>query len=326
MAAQRWLAFPILVALGAMAFASCSSEATTTGTGGSSATSTTTGVGGATSTTATTSTTGAGGDSGPPAPTCKNKSYSNIPKGQCDLFDQDCGPAETCKPVADGATFTTQCLPAFGLKSEGETCYDDAECLGKLQCIGAHCSPICCSNTNVPCASGRCGLQLSFGGALFMQGCIYSTACELFAPNACEIGFQCQVDPVQGLPACVPPSGSVSPELGPCTFLNDCGNMQQCIFPAGKNKGRCHYLCYLKQETPTPAGQGGCPAGETCLTHDGPIQIAFDLPNIGICVPDAVPPDAGSDAAIPEAGPDADPPDADPPDADPPDADVPDAP
>src|SRR5205809_2799936 len=40
------------------------------------------------------------------------------------------------------------------------TCYQDSECLAKLQCIGNRCSPICC-NSNVPCASGRCGLQRS---------------------------------------------------------------------------------------------------------------------------------------------------------------------
>ncbi|MFO0756567.1 MAG: hypothetical protein U0359_08760 [Byssovorax sp.] len=320
MAAPRWLAIFPSVLVAAAAFASCSDQASTTGTGGGSSTSSTT-----TTSTTTTTTTGTGGeDAGPAAPVCNNKSYSNIPKGECDLFNQDCGPGETCKPAPSGNTFTTKCFPSYGLKSEGETCYVDDECLPKLQCIGDHCSPICCSS-NVPCASGRCGLQLGLNATLFMQACIYSTACELFTEGSCPPGFLCQVDPVQGLPTCIQPSGSPSPELGACSFLNDCGDQQQCIFPSGKNKGVCHYLCYLKQMSPTPAGEGGCPDGEVCQNHDGPTTLPFDIENIGICVPTGAKPDAGA----PDGAPDADMTDADMPDADmtdgAPDADVPDA-
>jgi hypothetical protein len=74
-------------------------------------------------------------------------------------------------------------------------------------------------------------------------------------------------------------------DLGPCKFLNDCGDMEHCIGSASIGKGTCHYYCYLDQVNPAKpaAGLGGCPAGQKCQAVVDGASTDVGIPNIGLC-------------------------------------------
>lgn len=290
MASPRWLAVPALVTLSAVAFSACSSVATpTSSTSGGSSAASSSGTGGGGAATATTAT-GAGGsteDAGPLS--CKLHTYSTIKSGPCDLLAQDCAEGKTCKELqyANGS-WGTRCVTANGLKGEGEACTVDDECRAKLTCVGGRCTPVCCAATNEPCLGGLCNLTISLdsAGKVTKQVCLYSEACDLLTANACDNGDVCQIrDPEQGLATCFPPSGFV-PDLGPCHFLNECADMENCLDGTPTKAGKCRFYCYLNQPDPTspPAGLGGCPVGQTC--HKSPVAGAgfdFHVPNVGLC-------------------------------------------
>jgi hypothetical protein len=310
MASPRWLVIPVLVSVSAVAFAACSSatspttgtaSATASGTGGSG------GAGGAGGAAGTTTSTGTGGAEPDAGLVCKSHSYSTIKAGPCDLLQQDCPQGKTCKELPTGnGSWTTHCVTANGLKGEGEPCAVDDECRAKLTCAAGRCAPVCCQATNAPCLGGICYLfiQLDSSNKVNKQVCHYAKACDLLTTKACDQGFSCHVeDNKQGLATCVLPSGANAPDLGPCHYLNDCGDMEHCIGGSPNTAGQCHFYCYLDQADPgSPgAGLGGCPAGQTChaMTVDG-ASFDFNLPNVGLCAPggssstgSGVPSDAG---------------------------------
>ncbi len=233
---------------------------------------------------------GAEPDAGPLV--CKNHSYSTIKLGPCDLLQQDCPAGQTCKETLANGSWTTQCVFSHGLKSEGEKCSYDEECLEKLSCGAGRCAPVCCQTTNAPCLGGLCDLLIQFdnSGKNNKRVCHYAKACTLMTEDACEVGFRCHVeDTKQGLATCIIASpGKVIDDLGECHFLNECGDMSHCQGASGFVPGKCHYYCYLDQSNPfSPgAGLGGCPAGQTCQsgTLDGkPVDLG--IPNIGLCAP-----------------------------------------
>jgi hypothetical protein len=297
MAFPRRLLLPVLVTLVAAPLVACSDEVSTTastasgsssaGTGGAS------GVGGAGGAPGTTASTGAGGsapDAGPLV--CANHSYSSIKQGDCDLLQQDCPPSYTCQEFQSQGVWSTQCVFANGLKSEGQKCVYHSECLEKLTCESGRCTPVCCQATNAPCLGGVCDLEVQFGGTgkNFKRVCHYAKACELMTVDACEAGFRCHIQSVtDGVVSCLiePPNGVVA-DLGVCHYVNECGDMEHCQNPSGFNGGKCHYYCYLDQANPfSPgAGLGGCPAGQTCQSGslDGK-PIVLGIPNIGLCAP-----------------------------------------
>src|SRR5262245_11544788 len=131
MTAHRWLGPSLAIGITAIAFIACKTSISP-GTGGHSGTG---GAGGAT-TSASSGTTSTG-------PILCSNSYTNVPKGSCDLLQQNCPPGKTC----EAATGTTVCVTSPGLKTAGEPCYDPDECNAKLICVGdmpGKCVAICC--------------------------------------------------------------------------------------------------------------------------------------------------------------------------------------
>jgi hypothetical protein len=269
----------------------CSSAATSSGAGGAGTTDSgsgggvaTGGAGGATTTSTTTSSTttssGTGGSGGSAPLVCKQK-YTSVKGGACDMLNQTCPAGQTCRPFSlGGGGVTTKCLSNSGLKSRGAPCTGDAECEAHLFCTGSpsapgQCAPVCCPDTDDPCAGGKCNLSVSLGGNDFVYLCTYLAQCTLFTKDACAKGTACHLqDTTDGYAACVAPSGTNAPEGGACQYINDCGDMQLC---AG---GTCRYNCLLgKAGEGVAPGLGGCPAGETCQAQKTGID------GVGVCQP-----------------------------------------
>jgi hypothetical protein len=297
MAMHRWLGVSLAIAIAA-AFSACGNGTQTT-----TATGTTSGTGGAGTGGATTSvasgTGGAAIDAGPIV--CKSpSSYSTVPKGSCDILQQDCPPGKTCAPVQVGADFQTACLGGTGLKTAGEVCYSDGECDATLFCIAGKCSPVCCRDNDEPCNGGICNINVAFG-THNIYVCHFAAKCDLLTANACPPGLDCHIeDAKQGLATCGEPNGPTVPELTTCMFLNDCATMQQCFV----KDSLCHYYCNPSDTSPPP-GLGGCPVGEACQIKYNGKALDLGVAGIGLCFPDGSgPKDAGTDAEA-DAGTDA---------------------
>ena len=267
------------------AAAACTSSDTTNATGTSGGTtSTTTGGTTTTSSTSTSPSSGTGGS----APIVCDGSYTNVPKGECDLLNQDCGPGMTCWPAQVSGAWTTKCQAAPGLKGAGSLCTANSECEAGLFCIGPQdmrqCIPACCRTTDEPCGGGQCNLEVSFDNSTFLYMCTYAQQCTLLTMDACPAGTECHVeDPQQGLASCSPPSDQQVDEGGPCEFINDCKDMQNCTTETpgdgGAPAGVCRYYCYVSAGGTGVPGLGGCPAGQSCLAVD------LGIPDIGLCRP-----------------------------------------
>jgi len=275
---------PALLVCLAAATAACGDGAG--GTGGSSSTGAGDGLGG----------TGQGGSGGDPAATTAavasvvvssaassstgvapilcNSSYSTvIPSDECDLLQQDCAPGRHCTwKSAGGGKFTTTCEERGGLKNLGAECAIDAECEAGLFCIFGVCTPVCCPQTDEPCAGGNCNLNLSLDTNDVIRVCTYSKQCTPLTAEACPEDTGCHFEEPQ-VATCIPGSGEDVPEGGTCVALNDCANMQQC----SPEEDVCRFICLLEQNS-QPPGFGGCLQGQTCRTSD-----AIGLDGLGIC-------------------------------------------
>ena len=271
----------------------------TGGTTGTSPTTSSTGTGSTTGsmttattgsmTTATTGTTTGTMSSTSSGPIMCTGMASNIPKGTCDLLNQDCTGNGTCAPfMAAMGGSTTDCTPSSGLKPAGAACTTEADCQKGLLCIGNICSAVCCPDTtgpgaNKPCGSGSCNTKVTLTGTTdFLYVCSYAPACTPFASNACMQGLNCIFDS-PGLMTCNSPSPNPVGEGQPCMAINDCGNMEGCFAPQGSMAFVCRYLCDTSKPAGTAAGKGGCPTGQTC-TADSALNLGA---TIGICGPAA---------------------------------------
>jgi hypothetical protein len=256
------------------AFAACGdseSPTTTSGTGGD---------GGGSSSVTTSASSGSGGEGGGVG-LCFSPA-TTVPKGECDMLRQDCGPGQTCRPATINGSWTTQCSSFTGLRGKGQACESNTECLAGLFCTDV-CTPVCCRESNEPCGGGICNVEFTFSGAMRANMCAFSKQCDLLHPDACPEGYDCHMqDPTQGLATCIQPSGGVVGELQPCTYINDCASMQEC-FSSGSG-AKCHWYCKLGTTGGTP-GLGGCPAGETCLSVVDGTAVDFGVPGIGLCAP-----------------------------------------
>jgi hypothetical protein len=302
MGSHRLLGFSLAWVVAAGAFSSCK-EPATAGTGGAGGTTTTTeATGGSADASAPDTGHEAGsGDAGSILCLAKN---TNIPKGSCDLINQDCPAGFTCHPASSSSGPTTACVASFGLKTADEDCYTNDECDAKLVCIGlasnhpGKCVAFCCNDgESLPCNGGLCNEQVDFGGGNFAYVCSYGKRCQLLAPDACPAGYDCHVEPAAGqdIAVCLEPSPTPVGELGTCHYINDCGTMQDCYGIGGSGGGICLYYCALSGSTAAP-GLGGCPSGETCeSTYQGqPVDTGVD--GVGLCIPaGGLHPDAGAD-------------------------------
>jgi hypothetical protein len=281
---------PFCASLTALGFAACTGAVAT----GASSSSGGAGGSGETSSSSAASGTPSSGSTMPEAGplTCKG-SYTNIPIGECDLLAQDCGPGRTCRPVLKGATWTTTCINAPGIKSEAEVCYTATECRGGLHCIAGRCAPFCCPTSGEPCLGGVCGFTVEYGqgGVATVRACRYSQQCEVLVPDACPTGYDCHIDDFDfGLATCVARSIHPVDEYQVCMFANDCDDMQQCRNAAPYLAGnRCLTLCYATGPKATnPKGLGGCDPGASCV-----FEGTLGLEGVGLCVPKMGIPDAG---------------------------------
>jgi hypothetical protein len=153
-----------------------------------------------------------------------------------------------------------------------------------MRCIDEKCSPVCCPDTDEPCAGGRCNVSVSYSGGAIVRHCSYATKCTLFAGD-CPEGKYCHIsDQDQGLAECDSPSSNFTDMEGvECEYRNDCGESQLC----NKNgddmgtgdKGICRHLCNTKDDQ-QPPGKGGCEAMRTCTEANGGAFM-----DIGICLP-----------------------------------------
>ncbi len=269
-------------------FVACGNGSSSTGTGGSGGSSGTTSSTKASTGTGTTSSTSATGtpsatsSTGSGPITCSG-SYTNVPKGECDLLQQDCMNNDTCVVAGGGGgaggagSSTTACASPAGLKAVGSQCTMDSECQKGLFCFDV-CTPVCCPDNDQPCNGGKCNLQINIQGTQdFFMVCTFAQQCTLFMnPSGCPTGQDCHPD--NGIATCVKPSGANVPEGGTCSFINDCGNMQACVSPAMGQPAVCRYLC--TPGSSAAAGLGGCPSGQTCQA-----TTIFNIDNTGICHP-----------------------------------------
>lgn len=221
---------------------------------------------------------------------CPKGGTTDIPKGECDLLQQDCPSGDTCKPVSvagpdGGVAWTTKCAPANGLKGISKTCAKDTECQPGLFCIFGACAPPCCPENSEPCNGGTCNVQQAYGDK-FMMSCSFFQKCTLLAsPSTCDMGTECVLqDPKQGLASCTPPSGMQVDEGGNCIFLNDCKENQFCYAPMAGAQAVCRWHCHPSDSPkmpPVAPGLGGCPAPETCM----PFNFGPGITDIGLCLP-----------------------------------------
>ncbi len=303
---RRWVGIALATSTAAAAFISCKHASTTSGTGGGSASSSkssssTSGTGGGEGGS------GAGGGSGgatvDAGPIVCAVPYTNAVKGPCDLLQQDCPQGQTCSPFQSGASVSTACVVSDGLKTAGEECYSPDECDARLICIGTpvgKCVAFCCNDAeSEPCNGGLCitHVSLDSNDVYYAYVCSYGKRCTLLTPDACPPGQGCYVeDLAQGLAVCDERSPTPAPELGACTFLNDCDTMQSCFRAQNINGGVCLYYCDLSgADTGAAPGLGGCPTGETCESTYQGTKIDTGVANIGLCIPDGgvMQPDGG---------------------------------
>jgi hypothetical protein len=305
MKGHGWLGIALAMGMTAAALASCKSSGA--GTGGATATSSSksssTGAGGAGGVLGCGAEGGSGGANPDAGPIVCLSTYTNTKKGPCDLLQQDCPAGETCVPVSAGAVVTTGCVPSEGLKTAGEPCYTDGECDAKLFCVGtpvSTCVAFCCNDAEAqPCNGGLCNTQVALGSNqdYYAYVCSYGMRCALLTPDACPDGQGCYVqDKALGLATCDARSDHPAPELGACSFLNDCASMQSCYFGAGFSTGICLYYCDLTGSgTGATPGLGGCPSGEDCQASYHGSDVDTGVANVGLCIPSGglVAPDGG---------------------------------
>lgn len=133
-------------------------------------------------------------------------------------------------------------------------------------------------------------MQITYGsgaGAPFVQVCTYSAPCTPWTGD-CPPGPEsdCHVG-TGGKLSCSFPNydqDAGTTEGQPCTYLNDCADSQQCDFASGS--GICRWLCKASTGSGAPdagvvggaPGNGGCPAGQTCVAYTSPSWL-------GICRP-----------------------------------------
>ncbi len=296
-------AYRSYVLLGAIFVVGCNDSVGTGGAGGNGVTSTTGSKMGTTTTTtgSMTTTTGAqmttsGGmtttgasmtSSSSGMIMCDPTTVTNIPQTDCDLLQQDCDGNLTCVPVGDASNVVvgTECGSNGGLKTPGESCFDNPECEKGSYCIGVNettgapgfCTRICCPEMNQGCGFGSCDINVTFDGAgHFAMMCSYSPSCMLLQPNQCDANSDCHPGN-DGLATCSFPSPN---PVGPgqvCMAPNDCGDMQDCVKLNNEPDFTCHYVCKLGDVTSQP-GLGGCPGGTTCKNISG-----FGFPGLGLC-------------------------------------------
>ena len=208
---------------------------------------------------------------------------TNIPTGDCDIFLQDCPVGQTCQPNTFTSTPTsTVCAPSTGLKGPGEACMVNDECAPGLFCVD-ECTPACCQATNYLRAAAAPATSTSRSAATSpVRMCAYDKSCNLLTADACAPGTECHIsDATQGLATCSTPSAQEVDEGGPCTYINDCHDMQAC-YDTGNGAGTsCHWYCFVDptRGAPTP-GLGGCPAGQRCVSSATGV---FGIPGVGVC-------------------------------------------
>jgi hypothetical protein len=212
-----------------------------------------------------------------PRPPCEG-TYSTVPKGECDVYLQDCEGSDLCVVASDGSDYLTLCSPSFGGKGIGEPCSIQTECDTSLLCSYGACAPVCCPTSHVPCGEGGLCASLQTYGDHQVYRCVYGEPCELFVPDACaELGEVCRILLGYDAALCLPASG-LQEEGGSCDTTTDCTESLMCWKPVSNQPGTCRYNCLFDVPPATPPGSGGCPPGQNCA------KVITGIENYGVCV------------------------------------------
>ncbi len=213
-----------------------------------------------------------------PRPPCEAE-YSTVPKGECDLYQQDCEASDRCVVASDGEDFLTLCSPSFGGKGNGEPCSTQSECDTSLVCAFGACAPVCCPTSDIPCGPGGiCAGQQDYGD-YFVFRCVYGAPCDLFVPGVCsEPGEVCRFVVGSNVALCLPLSGAQQEGQG-CDSANDCVETLMCWGAVATEPGVCRYNCLFDAPPTTPPGSGGCPPEQSC------VLINAGIGAFGVCQP-----------------------------------------
>ena len=270
---------PVAVSAVVWSYGCSSGETGPSGAGGAStstSSTTATSTGTSTETMATVSSASSG-----KLPLVCNETYTTVPKGDCDLLQQDCPVGKVCGVVPEGDSLVSNCIEDLGGLTEiAGACASNSECKGGMQCVNKVCSPVCCPGSNEPCAGGACDVSLTYENkpGTYSFACSYAASCELFA-GTCKDGAECHLSDASAcLAVCDEPASSHVAEGQACIYRNDCGESQLC----NKNppdKGTCRNFCDLMKLSAEP-GKGGCLPIHTCTTVSG-----TGCENLGLCLP-----------------------------------------
>lgn len=221
---------------------------------------------------------------------CPAGSATNATLGACDVVLQNCPAPYTCSIQQAGATWKTECVTlGAGSKALGASCNSHSECQPTLRCTLGKCTRPCCSalESQLCGANGQCDMNINFsGGAAFLQVCTFSPPCTPWA-NDCPTGqpeTDCHISGSKF--SCSTPNYSLdagSTVGKPCTYLNDCGDSQHCMYSsADAATGTCRWLCKASTTGAPDAGtvggspgKGGCQSGQKCVPYQSPSWLGF---------------------------------------------------
>ncbi len=230
---------------------------------------------------------GAGGSTVTPV-MCPPDTATDL-SGECDVTLQNCPDGLTCGPrEKTGGGYETACIEVGkGAVPLAGACMSHSECAPGLRCTLRKCTRPCCTDKagEICGSAGQCDLNITYdNGANFLQVCTFSPKCTPWANDCPTDGPEtdCHIDPAGGFscgfPNYDPMAGSTVGK--PCTFLNDCGDSQHCVYNSNQ-MGTCRWLCKASDTDGAPAagtvggspGDGGCPSGETCVAYNDPMWL-----------------------------------------------------
>jgi hypothetical protein len=199
----------------------------------------------------------------------------NLPLGECDPYLQDCEEG-VCRVEMYLGEYTSRCVPPSEGGALGEACIAGG-CQAHLSCIWGRCSVPCCAEDHDPCdqAGGRCTLNVPVGPYV-MKVCSFLEPCALFTADACSGNEHCHLQAHSyGDARCIPAAdGAARGEGEDCDYVNQCGDSLGC------DTGVCRFYCDLADHESLPAGEGGCLAGQRCVT-----TVEYEPLGYGVCTP-----------------------------------------
>lgn len=211
---------------------------------------------------------------------------------ECDLFSDDCGPAQKCNAWADdgGVWNATKCVPvADDPDPIGAPCTTDGSNVGGIDsCVkGAMCWNV--DNDNTGRCVEQCGCSLDNPTCTTPDTlCLIANddvlalclaVCDPLDVDSCKPGELCMPDGGGGPHLCALDASGDAGNIGdPCQFLNACKPGLLCGTNSGlcADAGCCTPYCDL--DAPT------CPDGLACLPFFEQPDVPQCFEDLGVCV------------------------------------------